>query len=168
MVIPDAALFLAGFVLAHSAWSVSDLPAGELLTPLAIIESSGERRLLRFEADTQNEAVARGKAHVSSLGATVDAWAFAREGLMPYGGSKVDVLSVDFWVKGMDKSITLVQRFVPYAREGCFRLIGEPMLIVDGVSQPTAATRLELRSVLQGVQRHEKVAALWSSWKDEP
>lgn len=43
-------LSLAGFAFAHAAWSVSDLSEGELLVPLALIEKSGERQLLRFEA----------------------------------------------------------------------------------------------------------------------
>ena len=168
MAIPEAALLLAGFVLAHSAWSVSDLPAGESLVPLAIIESGGERRLVRFEADTQEEAITRGKAEVASLGASADAWAFAREGLMPHGGSKVDVLSVDLWAKGMDNPVTLVQRFVPFATGGRFRIIGEPMLVVGGVVQPEAVSRSAIESVLRGVESHERVATLWSSWKNQP
>jgi len=35
---PDLAVLLAGFVLAHAVWSVADLPSGELLVPLAVIE----------------------------------------------------------------------------------------------------------------------------------
>ena len=41
---PDAAVSLAGFVLAHAVWSVSDLPQGELLVPLALIEKAGQRK----------------------------------------------------------------------------------------------------------------------------
>ena len=53
MVPPDSLMLLAGFVLAHAAWSVSDLPKGELLVPLAVVEKNGQRQLLRFEAQTQ-------------------------------------------------------------------------------------------------------------------
>jgi len=44
MSIPTIALRLAGFVLAHAAWSISDVPRGELLVPLAIVERQGQRQ----------------------------------------------------------------------------------------------------------------------------
>ena len=44
------------------------------------MESEGERRVLRFEAPTQDEAVANGKAAMAEATPTADAWAFAREG----------------------------------------------------------------------------------------
>ena len=40
---PESLFLLVGFVLAHAAWSVSDLPRGQLLVPLAIVEKHGER-----------------------------------------------------------------------------------------------------------------------------
>src|SRR3989442_15084255 len=86
--IPEAAAVLAGFVLAHAAWSASDLPKGDLLVPVAVIEVKGERRLLRFEAETQEQAIARGKAAMQDAMATADAWAFARDGLYERGGHK--------------------------------------------------------------------------------
>ena len=41
--VPEPALRLSGFVLAHAVWSVSDTVADELLCPLAIVEWNGER-----------------------------------------------------------------------------------------------------------------------------
>lgn len=168
MTIPGGALLLAGFVLAHAAWSVSDLSAGEHLIPLAVVESNGERKTLRFVADTQEEAITRGRAEVASRGAAVDAWAFASEGRIPDGDSQVDVLSVDVWAKGMESPVTIVQRFTPHASARGFRIVGEPMLIVGGVVQADAASRSAIESVLRGVQSHPKVAILWSSWKSQP
>lgn len=42
MPVPEATALLAGFVFAHAAWSVSDLPEGQLLVPLAMIEEGSE------------------------------------------------------------------------------------------------------------------------------
>jgi len=81
--IPTFALRLVGFVLAHAAWSISDVPKGELPVPLAIVERQGQRQLFRFEAETQDAAIAKGKATVAEATDSVDAWAFAREGLLP-------------------------------------------------------------------------------------
>jgi len=83
--------------------------------------NKGERRLLRFEADTQEQAIARGKAAMQDATSTADAWAFARDGLYERGGHKVDVLSVDFWANGMPKPVTLVQEYQPFAKSGMSR-----------------------------------------------
>src|SRR5262245_1383542 len=129
--VPDALVLLAGFVLAHAAWSVSDLPKGELLVPLAIVEKDGQRQVLRFEAATQEQAIATGTATLARRQADVQAWACAREGLMRDASGKVDVLTVDAWTKGMPRPISFVQRFTP-AATGAFRVTGNATVIVDG------------------------------------
>jgi len=91
MAITELALLLAGFALAHTAWSISDAP--DLLVPLAIVERSGQRELMRFEAGTQQEAITRGKAHMHALTGEYDDWAFAREGLLNEHGRKTDVIT---------------------------------------------------------------------------
>ena len=91
MPIPESALLLAGFVLAHAAWSISDTP--DLLVPLAIVERGGKRQLNRFEASTQEEAIAHGKEAMTALSADADDWVFAREGLMDVKGNVSSMLS---------------------------------------------------------------------------
>lgn len=162
MVIPESALLLAGFVLAHAAWSVSDAP--ELLVPLAIVERSGQRETMRFEATTQQEAIAQGKAKMATLGGDVDEWAFAREGLFDERGGKVDVISIDIGAKGSAQRITLIQRFEPYAKRKHFRLLGDPEVVIDGNLQDSAKVKDLLAIVRRGVSQHSKVASLWDSW----
>jgi len=163
--IPEAAAVLAGFVLAHAAWSASDLAEGDLLVPVAVVEVNGERRLLRFEAETQEQGIARGKSAMQDAMVTADAWAFARDGLFERGGHKVDVLSIDFWAKGMPKPVTLVQEYQPFARSGKFRIVGDPMVVVEGVAQAPAAVANVLEGVRAGIRSHPKVAGLWNSWR---
>jgi hypothetical protein len=62
--IPHAALSLGGFTLAHAAWNLSGIEKGELLCPLAMLEKEHGRELLRFEADTQEEAIFGAKEHL--------------------------------------------------------------------------------------------------------
>ena len=50
----SVALRLAGFALAHAAWSIED---GETLSTLAMVEVDGKRELVRYEADTIAESV---------------------------------------------------------------------------------------------------------------
>src|SRR6476620_7258122 len=121
MALPESALLLAGFVLAHAAWSISDAP--ELLVPLAALKQNGQRKMLRFEADTQEEAIAHGKSEMAAHAVDVDDWAFARQGLLNEKGQKVDVISVDIGARGSAQRITLIQRFEPYAKRHRFRLL---------------------------------------------
>lgn len=164
--IPDSLVLLAGFVLAHAAWSVSDLPKGELLVPLAVVEKSGQRQLLRFEAQTQEQAITAGQAALSQRQPQLDAWAFGREGSMTEGADKVDVLSVDAWAKGMTRPITFVQAFRPYS-SGAFRIRGNAMAIVDGkVLKGAEADRL-VTKLYEGVLQHPKAGQLWKGWRLE-
>jgi hypothetical protein len=55
---------------------------GELLYPFALIETNGLRRVLRFEAESQEEAIESAKHQLDSLKTSSDMWAFAREGIM--------------------------------------------------------------------------------------
>jgi hypothetical protein len=163
MLIPTSALLLSGFVLAHAAWSVSDLPKGELLCPLAIIEQDGQRKMLRYEAGTQAEAIAHGKAAMIEATKTVNAWAFAHEGLLPENEGKTDVIVVEFWSKGMSNPMIIFQRFEPFAKQGKFHLIGDPILVIDGIAQKSD-TKDTIKTIREGVSTHPKVAILWDGW----
>jgi hypothetical protein len=161
--IPESALLLAGFLLAHSAWSISDTP--DLLVPLAILERSGKRELLRFEAPSQEEAIARGKAKMAALGDDVDFWAFAREGLLNEKGTKIDVLSLDIGGKGFKTRVTIVQRFEPFARRKHFRLLADPEIAIDEVVQDPGKVKDMLEIIRRGIAQHAKVAPLWDGWR---
>lgn len=162
MVIPESALLLAGFVLAHAMWSISDV--SELLVPLAILERNGKREVLRFEGDTQEEAISNGKATMAALGADVEQWAFAREGLLNEHGDRVDVVSIDIGTKGSTTKITLIQRFEPYSKRHHFLLIGDPEIVIDGTVQESAKMKGLLETVHHGVSQHAKAGLLWDGW----
>lgn len=128
MAVPEATALLAGFVLAHAAWSVSDLPEGQLLVPLAMIEEGSERKLVRFEAETQEGAISKGKEFVLEQKAAASTWAFAREGQINTATGYVDILVVEAWSDGMAEPITYIQPFQPFA-SGAFKLLGPAVAI---------------------------------------
>lgn len=175
MSIPETALLLGGFVLAHAIWNVSDLPKGEALVPLAIVEREGQRQLLRFEANTQEEAIQRGKSEMAKLTGAVDAWAFARDGLMgdlAGTGPKVDAISVDVWAKGMPRPITIVQRYEPFARHNRFRVIGEPEIfsdqsgtVVKSTIEDAGPVKDLVDRIQKGIDQHPVAGNMWDSWK---
>jgi hypothetical protein len=163
MQIPEPLLALTGFVFAHATWSLSDLPQGECLVPLAVVEKAGQRQLIRFEAESQEEAIANGKATLAEHEEELDAWAFAREGRMQEDGEYVDVLTVEAKACGGEPTIVFVQRFQPFA-SGRFRLIGAPLVLVGGAAvAPTEAAEM-LRYLMLGVQSHSKAASYWPEW----
>ena len=166
MAIPESAVLLAGFVLAHAVWSVSDLPKGDLLVPLAIIEKNGERELLRFEAETQAQAITNGKATVAKRQADADAWAFAREGQFKEGDKYVDVISIDVWAKGMAAPITFVQPFQPFST-GQFKVLGDARVVVDGKVQTAEVSNHLIEQLNRGIQSHSKAAKLWPEWHEK-
>ncbi len=165
MDMPEPVLQLAGFVLAHAAWIVSGLGEDELLCPFAVVERGGERKLSVFEAGTQTEAVRNGRDFVAGAVTDSEAWAFAREGIFRLQDRKVDVISVDYWSKGMDSPRTLIQVFQPPAGGARFRVVGAPLFVRDGVVQEGAAAEGAVSLINQGIQGHAKAAPLWAGWQ---
>lgn len=166
MVINESTLHLAGFALAHAAWSVSDLSEGELLCPLAFIEENGERRLLRFEAETQEQAIGNALSALEEEKKKVTAWAFVREGSVTTAEGKSDVLVVTAWAKGMEEPLYLSQRFVPIANAGVFHVVGPIEIMNAEGSEDGVRAITEL--VREGIFEHPKVASLWPQWETSP
>ena len=162
---PTAVLLLAGFTLAHAAWSISDTPPTELLVPLGIREVAGRRQLQRFEAETQLAAIEAGKAQAVEWTHDSTPWAFAREGSIREKGKEVDILSVDFWAPGMDKPATIIQRFQRYTVDGRFRLLGPMQIVVEGRILTDSAAAPIVKGIEQGVAQHSRAAPLWPTWK---
>ena len=166
--IPSAALSVAGFALAHAAWSLSDGEDGDLLCPLAIVEQhDGTRRLMRFEADTQEDAIIAGKAAMREATVSSAAWAFAREGAWRAmgGDGSGDVLAIDLWSADMAGVATLMQPFERATRGARFRIAGVAKIVLGDrlLERDAAATIIE--GIVAGVSAHAIVAKLWPTWR---
>jgi hypothetical protein len=163
--VADDAVLLAGWALAHAAWSLSDAPEGERLCPLAFVQEGEAFKLIRFEADSQEVAIREAKSFLAGEGATKDGWAFAREGLMrDPNGLSGDVISVDAWAQGMESPIVFVQHFRS-AATGRFALIGEPILAIEGVEQRGDGVRAHLDRLREGIRQHPSAGELWDGWR---
>ena len=108
---------------------------------------------------------------------TSDVWAFAREGLVPveaFAGyppeinskenPKVDVLTIEFWAKGMTNPAVILQRYEPFSNHGKFILIGEPILVIDGVMRPSDETKDSLKLLNEGISQHKTASGMWNGW----
>lgn len=177
MEVPEGTLHLGGLALAHAAWSVSELPAGQALAPLAFVRRGTDLQLMRFEAESQELAIKGGRAALAKKQSTLDAWAFAREGLMDgrafelgevasSEAGKVDVLAVDAWSHEMQDAITVIQAYQPFAT-GQFRVVGAALIVADGQTLEGARAERLRKLVYAGVRKHEKVAPMWKQWRGD-
>lgn len=163
MRISENTLHLAGFALAHAAWSVSDLSAGDLLCPLAFVEEAGERKLLRFEAASQEQAIGNALATLDEKRLLGNSWAFVREGVVRKGEEELDVLVAMVWAPGMAEPLCFTQPFEPFAKRGTFRVLGK--LEVVNVEGSTEGHDMIAEIVREGIFQHSKVAPLWPQWE---
>lgn len=100
MELSGSAFKFGGFVLAHAALIASGQGEGELICPFAVVVKDGNRQAIDFEAETQADAIDKGKASLDEYREKVDLWSLAREGLYSVMSSeepKTDVLLVSVW-----------------------------------------------------------------------
>lgn len=159
------AVVLAGFTMAHAVWSVSDTAEDELLTPLAVVVRDGQRQLMRFEGDIQLQAIEAGKRTIAEHAASLEAWAFAREGAMRLSQSDdppQDVISVEFATRDIPAAV-VIQEFKRADRRRAFCLLGRPVFMLDGAILESVPPAL-LEAFLEGIQSHVHAGPLWRKW----
>ena len=162
----ESAARLAGFALAHAAWSICDATHGELLTPFLIVDDAGAREMMRFEASSQDAAIEEGKRAVARLSSYVAIWAFAREGLLRLRGADAaqDVLIVEFAWRGQGESYAVIQPYEHASGREAFRLRGEPIITCGGGVLDAAASKTLQGTLNAGARGHPGVADKWDAW----
>jgi len=157
-----AALRLAGFALAHAAWSVED---GETLCTLAMVEVRGDRELVRYEADSITESVDLAQA---DLGRRLENGGYAAlvvDGYAtPEGGTRTDALIVELLGPSGRSMGRVVQPYhaahrsrIPFVgRASGFAILGKPM-VSDDLDVPDAESVL-----LESAREHPRAGRLFS------
>ena len=166
MIIHDEALHLAGLALAHALWSASDLEGDDMVVPLAFVRQGEQIQLMRFEAATQAEAIARGHEAMQNASANGLPWAFARDAMIRNNGVPSDAIAVESWSPGSDEVITVIQRYVPFARTRRFTLEGELELSVGGRVLGGNSVAELIAVVRDGIQSHTAAADLFTAWRN--
>lgn len=160
-------LHLAGFALAHAAWSVADAPHADLLVPFIIVRSDGQQELIPFEAATQDEAIEEGKRAAARLAGRAEAWAFAREGTLRTrdGDSAQDVLVVEFGAKDVGGRYVLIQPYQRATGDRAFAIVGDSVLTHAGAVLDGDDARPVRDGIAQGIGQHPAAAPLWPTWQ---
>jgi len=154
-----------GLVLMHTALIASAQCEGELICPFAVVAKDDNRQTIEFEAETQEEAVANGKASLDEYQDSVDFWSLAREGLYSATGeegAKIDVLLVSVWEPGLDEPIEILQRFRPSA-PGPFELLGTPEIFYEGYAQQDESADAMQLLLSEGIVNHPS-GEKWATW----
>jgi hypothetical protein len=151
------ALKLGGFLLAHALWIISDLDQGASYVPQVLCDKGPDRELFVFEADTQLEAIQKGKAFLAEKAGAYDRCAFAREGQVQGKDGYVDVLSLEIFERSSVASLTIIQ---PYRKSStALTLLGNEVLVPGGrEALPTSETIVTLH---EGAAEHEPARAIW-------
>ena len=171
-VLEDEAARLAGRALAYAALNLSDLPEGALLVPfVTFIKRPGDPRfaredLVRFVANTQDEAFAAARVRIAEMQEHVNGWAFAREGLIrDADGTPMDVIVVESWAQGDEEPMSMVQPYRPAVALGGFALLGQ-LRIADAQIELNEAIRL-IEVAEAAAHRDPSAGQLWSRWRTE-
>jgi hypothetical protein len=161
----DSLLLIGGFVLAHAAYSICDAGRDELLIPLVVAEIDGKREVMRFEADTQEEAVAAAQSALVGLKASADIYAFAREGIWREAdGSGTDVFLVEAWTRDSQVNVSVIQPFRPNQGVGAFRLVATIEVAVNGTMLEGDSLTECSRIVAEGIAMHPR-GGQWQAWQ---
>lgn len=166
MVILDSVFLILGYVLMHAAYSTHDLEKEELLIPFALVESEGKRQVLRFENETQEQAIAEAKQKLEGLKESSDIWAFARESLMRENdGTATDVFSIEAWQKDNSFHVYVLMPFKPNNGKGEFQILSGIVIAIDGDEVEDEEKLKEYTQIIaEGIGMHPK-AELWSGWQ---
>ena len=119
-------LFLAGFALAHAAWSVSD--GADPLITFAVVESAHGRELHRFPAGTGQARAVMFEDHAAS------AWVLASQERLDIDGEAHTTLFIETSADADGHQIAVIQVFVPGAGDG-FQLVGAPRVLGPGIGE---------------------------------
>lgn len=149
---------LAGFALAHAAWSVCE---GETLCTLAVVENDNERQLFRFEG-TISDSLDKAREGLAQLELDGAYWALVFDGyLTPTQGKRQDALVIQIGGKSPLPS-RVVQQYQKKSFLRKFKIIGKPLFVED--SHQTGKADLYEQWLQEGIKEHPKVCELWDIW----
>lgn len=164
MLVPESAGLLAGEVLAHAVWSISEAPEGEILIPLAGMFCEGKVQLIRFvPEELSGDFIACARQQLEDQRGKLEAWTFAYDTRVTRDQGKVDAIVFEVWGQSMVTPATFAQPYQPF-HSGTFRLLGEPFFLGAATSDAQDTLSETLRTIRRGVENHHQVAALWENW----
>ena len=164
MALSASALQLAGFLMVHAFWTISDQAPGDAYVPQALCETdAGERRLVSFDAPTSDESLAQARSFMGSAAGQFAECAFTREAEFPGNGGPAHTLVIQLSGRGQD--VTVLQAFNPASAQGGFHLLGDEVLLDRrGVPLPRSESNPAIVSLREGAADHPGTEEQWAQW----
>jgi len=147
--------------MGYSADNLSYVDEVKILAPFSICLKNGEPLTKFHTGKTQTDAIMLAKEELKLNQNKCDAWAFTREGVMEENGKNISTVSVSGWSEGMESPVDFVQRF---ERTPVYRLLGDPLVIVNGVVLGNEEAKPILATFEKGILSHEDAGPKWKSW----
>jgi hypothetical protein len=119
-----ALIFMA---LDHSVSSVEN--GGPLIPFVIFVDSSGEKQLRRFVADSLEKGRAMALEFVGALPASTERYAVATDGYLRSESTREDAVVVEGSERGMAEAIIFAQRYSPKRLWRIARPVGNPAYI---------------------------------------
>ncbi len=161
--LPTAALQLAGFLMAHAFWTVSDLPAGSHYQPQSLcMRGDGNRSLQTFEGATTLEQDEAAKAFITDGASRWPDCAITRQVRVGTPKGDVDALVIDVVQYG-GSVITVVQAFQPGPTD--FRLLGDEVLMSNDGPLPPLPAAQAAAMMREGAIDHPGLGGKWDQWE---
>jgi hypothetical protein len=155
---------LAGFIAAHSIWSVSDGPT--LITMIGSETVDGERTLQRLVTERLEESVMRGREQLSTNPDRVARAVLAFDGYITLPEGKTDAVFLEAREYASGEPLPF-QIAVPYrnAASATGFAVYRPKLL----ELPPGVTNAEplLTAFWAGVDAHPKAAEIWNAHLDQ-
>lgn len=159
----ERAVELGGFFAAHGIWCVSE---GEPLTPMVAVESSGDRKLLRFAAEQLEDGVAQAHDYLDNNPDSSDQAALVYDGYIALPTGRTDALFVV--MRSYSSPTATLTMAVPYRNADSsdgFAVHKPKFVDWQGGNEPDFETLGT--AFFRGVNSHEEASAVWNDHNDD-
>lgn len=165
MALAASALQLAGFLLAHGFWTISEETAQDRYVPQALCETvAGERRMITFDAATPEQSQADANSFMGSSAGQFARCAFSRDAQVPLGkGQSTAALVIELRDGG--RELTILQAYRPAVADGGFALLGDE-LVLDSSGAPLLRSEegSAIVALREGAADHPALSDKWPQW----
>ena len=165
MALSAGALQLAGFLMVHGFWTISEQAPAEPFFPQALCETQGgERRLQHFDAPTLDESYVRAQDFLKTSAPQFAYCAFVRQTELALSDSE-NVSALVIELSGSGQGLTILQVYSPSGSTGGFRLMGnEVVLQPNGMRLSRGDTNAAIVSLREGAADHPGTEGKWADW----
>jgi hypothetical protein len=128
----EATQKLMGLIFAALDQGIDTVRKGGPLIPFMMSFAADQRETQEFAAEFLEEGVEQAKQAAAALGAEVEAYAIAFDGIVKFKGEDKPAIIVEGAERGREYSIVIAQRYLPPSEDEKFQPFGNPIFLGTG------------------------------------